>query len=66
MVDIIIGNNLIRVQKTNFKGKDYIDIRKFYQDENEEWKPTRKGVTVPIDFAEKVSQAIKDCLSIKE
>ncbi|MBP7238521.1 MAG: transcriptional coactivator p15/PC4 family protein, partial [Petrotogaceae bacterium] len=32
------------IQKNEFKGKEYIDIRIFYEDEGE-YKPTKKGVT---------------------
>lgn len=60
MVDIKVGSGLIRVQKTNFKGKDYIDIRKFYQDNNEEWKPTKKGVTFPPDLKDQIVKALQE------
>lgn len=60
MADIKVGKGLIRVQKTNFKGKDYIDIRKFYQDENEEWKPTRKGVTFPPELKDQLTKALQE------
>ena len=60
MADIKVGSGLIKVQKTNFKGKDYIDIRKFYQDENEEWKPTKKGVTFPPEFKEAIVKALQE------
>ncbi len=40
---------VLRVSLENFKGRDYIDLRIYYQDENGEWKPTKKGVTVAPD-----------------
>lgn len=50
---------IIRVTKTNFKGKDYLDIRKYYLDkETEEYKPTRKGCTIPLNLIEKIKEAI--------
>ena len=33
-----------------FRGEEYLHIRKYYQDFDEEWKPTPKGVSMPIDF----------------
>jgi len=40
---------VLRVSLENFKGRDYIDLRIYYQDDNGEWKPTKKGVTVAPD-----------------
>jgi len=58
MKDIGYGNNIIRVQKSDYKNKTYIDIRKYYLDEEtKEFKPTRKGITIPIDIAESVLKA---------
>jgi len=34
------------VSTESYKGRDYLDIRIYYQDNEGEWKPTRKGVTV--------------------
>ena len=58
MTEIKSGNAIIRVQKTEFKGKEYIDVRKFYQGENEEWLPTKKGISIPIDLVKEVIKAI--------
>jgi len=34
---------------SEFKGKKYADIRIYYEDDEGEWKPTKKGVTVALD-----------------
>jgi hypothetical protein len=34
---------------SEFKGKSYADIRVYYEDDEGEWKPTKKGVTVALD-----------------
>jgi hypothetical protein len=34
---------------SEFKGKKYADIRIYYEDDEGEWKPTKKGVTVSLD-----------------
>lgn len=34
---------------SEFKGKNYANIRIYYEDDEGEWKPTKKGVTVPLD-----------------
>jgi len=49
----------IRVSTESYKGRDYLDIRIYYQDNEGEWKPTRKGVTVSPEKAEEFSDLIK-------
>ncbi len=53
----------IRIQRTKYKGKDLLDIRVFYEAENGEWKPTKKGITVKVDLTEKLLDGIKRELS---
>ena len=31
-----------------FRGKRYIDIRTYFETDSGAWRPTRKGVTVPL------------------
>ena len=46
-------NEKILFSITEFKGKTYADIRVYYEDDEGEWKPTKKGITVsPESFAE--------------
>jgi hypothetical protein len=44
----------VRISLTQFKGKDLIDIRVYYQPEGEEeMRPTKKGITIsPEKFPE--------------
>ena len=38
---------------SEFKGKNYANIRIFYEDDEGEWKPTKKGISVNLeDFQE--------------
>ena len=61
--DIKYGKSVIRVQKTIYKDKTYLDIRKYYLEEDSgEFKPTRKGITIPIELAEKVEMAIDEVI----
>ncbi len=48
----------IHVRVSQFKGRVYLDIRNFYEDDAGEWKPTRKGVSVPVELYEQLQQAI--------
>jgi hypothetical protein len=34
---------------SEFKGKKYADVRIYFEDDEGEWKPTKKGVTVALD-----------------
>lgn len=34
---------------SDFKGKNYADIRIYYEDDEGEWKPTKKGITLSLD-----------------
>ncbi len=38
---------------SEYKGKNYADIRIHFENDEGEWKPTRKGLTISLDrFAE--------------
>ncbi len=40
----------IQVKQVEKNGKEYIDIRVFWYDSNEDlYKPSQKGLTVPVD-----------------
>jgi hypothetical protein len=40
----------IRLTINNFRGVDYISLREYYMDFDEEWQPTAKGVTMPLSI----------------
>jgi len=40
----------VRLMVNTFRGIEYIHLRKYYLDFDEEWKPTPEGVAMPIDF----------------
>jgi len=61
MKNIQTGSGIIRVQISEFEGKKYLDIRKFYLDkETEEYKPTRKGISLNPEIAEEVLNTAKE------
>ncbi len=53
-------NEKILFSVSEFKGKKYADIRIYYEDDEGEWKPTKKGVTVNLEnfqnFRERVEE----------
>ena len=40
----------IHIRLSKFRDRDYLDIRNFYETDEGEWKPTRKGIAVPVDL----------------
>ena len=40
----------VRLTINTFRGIEYIHLRKYYLDFDEEWKPSREGVSLPLDF----------------
>ena len=40
----------VRLIVSSFRGIEYLHLRKYYLDFNEEWKPTPEGVAMPLDF----------------
>ena len=41
----------VRLTINTFRGVEYLHLRKYYMDFNEEWKPTPDGVAMPLDFS---------------
>ena len=59
-IDIKINSGIIRIQKSEYKGYEFIDVRKHYEAEDGEFKPTKKGISLSPDVVEKVVEAIKE------
>ena len=51
-----------------FRETEYLHIRKYYQDFDETWKPTRDGIALPIDFdnTRELFDSLVEILSISE
>ena len=43
-------NEKVFVMVNNFRGTEYLHIRKYYMDFDEEWKPSSEGIAMPLDF----------------
>jgi len=48
----------VRATLKEFRGKRYLDLRIYYQDDAGEWKPTRKGVSLSTDFMPELKEAV--------
>jgi len=56
-IDKGLGNR-IHIRISRFKDRDYLDIRNYYEDDAGEWKPTRKGIAVPVEFYDEVMESL--------
>lgn len=61
--DIEKGQDLVRVELSEFKGSQYVGARIYYMDDKGDWKPTRKGLTLTPELMVKVRDAINEALS---
>jgi hypothetical protein len=55
------GTEVVRVSTEEFKGRKYLDVRIYFVNDEGEWKPTKKGVTIQPDkvdaFVELITKA---------
>ena len=51
-----------------FRDVEYISLRKYFQDFDEEFKPSREGITMPLDFGNSklLFDGLVEILSISE
>ncbi len=48
----------IRIERREFKGIEFIDIRQYYRDDTDTWKPTAKGVTLSPELVGELIKAL--------
>ncbi len=41
----------VRLTVSTFRGVEYLSLRKYYMTFEGDWKPTREGVNMPLDFS---------------
>ena len=58
----------IRLTVNTFRGIEYLHLRKYYMDFEEEWQPTPKGVALPLDFnnSRELFRALTEIISLAE
>jgi hypothetical protein len=56
---------VLRVSAEEYKGRRYVDVRVYFANDEGEWKPTKKGVTIQpekieefVDLVKKAGKAI--------
>jgi hypothetical protein len=50
---------VVRAGISEFGGKLRADIRVYYQNENEEWRPTKKGINLEVDQLDELAKAVE-------
>ncbi|MCK4358805.1 MAG: transcriptional coactivator p15/PC4 family protein [Candidatus Cloacimonetes bacterium] len=50
---------VIRASVNNYKGRDIFDLRVFYEDDQGEHKPTKKGIAFSVETFNKVFELMK-------
>ena len=58
----------IRLVINTFRGVEYLHLRKYYMDFNEEWLPTPEGIAMELDFStsRELFSALVEILSLAE
>ena len=58
----------VRLVISTFRDIEYISLRKYYLDFDEEWKPSNQGITIPIDMenTRNLFQGLVEILSLAE
>ena len=58
----------IRLTLSEFRGVEYLHLRKYYQDFDEEWKPSNEGVAMPLDLynSKELFSGLVEILSLAE
>lgn len=58
----------IRLYINEFKEIEYLHIREFYLDFDEEWKPTQRGISLPLEIetSKELFIALSEILSLAE
>ena len=58
----------IYLMVNTFKGSEYLHLRKYYQDFDEVWKPSKEGIAMKLDFdnSRELFTALVEILSLAE
>ena len=58
----------VRLTINEFREEEYLHLREYYLDSEEEWKPTNKGIAIPLelDTSKELFIAFSEIISIAE
>jgi len=62
------GFKQVRLYINEFREQEYLHLREYYLDFDEEWKPTPKGISIPLEIetSKELFIAISEILSLAE
>jgi hypothetical protein len=52
------GTRRVQIAASEYRGKEYLDVREYYEADDGEWRPTKKGVTIPPDSVPAFIEAV--------
>lgn len=53
------ANEVLRFSLSKFKSHQLADIRVYYQDDQGEWRPTKKGISLSVDLVEELTEGVR-------
>ena len=58
----------VRLTINSFRGVEYLHLRKYYLDFEEEWKPSSEGIAMPLDFdnSRNMFEGLTEIISLAE
>ena len=58
----------IRLTINEFREVEYLSLREYYMDFEEEWQPSNKGITIPLDISstQELFKGLVEILSLAE
>ena len=58
----------VRLTINEFREKEYLHLREYYLDFEEEWKPTDKGIAIPLELetSKELFIALSEIISLAE
>ena len=61
-------NQQIRLVINTFRGIEYLSLRKYYLDFEEEWLPSKEGISIPLDLdnTQELFTGLVEILSLAE
>lgn len=54
------------VSMSVFKGRQLADLRTYYESEEGEWRPTKKGVSIPVEKLPELKESVDKLIKIAE
>lgn len=63
-----VKEHQIKLTLNEFRGVEYLHLRKYYQDFDETWKPSNEGISMPLDLtnSRELFSGLVEILSLAE